>query len=246
MMDGQTAKGKKPRLLLSAYAFSPYLGSEFAQGWNYARVLCLSYDITVLVGSSDGAMGDVKFLESYLDTHHLPYQVVFVPPTKLNKLINILDNRYGLSWMFVWSLDIWHRQSLQRARYLHDKNPFDLVHQLGPVGFRNPGYLYKLGVPSYWGPVGGFQYINLKMAFKSSKMYFFTSAIRNVLTYFNARSSKVKDAISGFTTMSFATKTNLESFASVYSVEGPVLSDQACLENISSFVNENSTKTNCQ
>ena len=33
--------------------------------------------------------------------------------------------------------------------------PFDLVHQLNIVCYREPGYLWKLGVPFIWGPVGG-------------------------------------------------------------------------------------------
>jgi glycosyltransferase involved in cell wall biosynthesis len=32
---------------------------------------------------------------------------------------------------------------------------FDIVHQLNMVGFREPGYLWKLGVPFVWGPIGG-------------------------------------------------------------------------------------------
>ena len=51
------------RVLLTAYAFSPTMGSEFAQGWNYVQEMKSRYRLTVLVGSSDGRMGDFSLLQ---------------------------------------------------------------------------------------------------------------------------------------------------------------------------------------
>jgi glycosyltransferase involved in cell wall biosynthesis len=38
---------------------------------------------------------------------------------------------------------------------LHQEIKFDVAHQLTMVGFREPGYLWKLGIPFVWGPIGG-------------------------------------------------------------------------------------------
>ena len=40
---------------------------------------------------------------------------------------------------------------------MHRRMPFDLAHQVNLCGFREPGDLWKLGVPFVWGPVGGTQ-----------------------------------------------------------------------------------------
>ena len=32
---------------------------------------------------------------------------------------------------------------------------FDLVHQLTPISFIKPGYLWMTGLPFFWGPLGG-------------------------------------------------------------------------------------------
>ena len=32
---------------------------------------------------------------------------------------------------------------------------FDLIHNLNPIGYREPGYLWKLNLPYIWGPIGG-------------------------------------------------------------------------------------------
>ena len=41
------------------------------------------------------------------------------------------------------------------AKQLHHEVGFDIAHQLNMAGFREPGYLWKLGIPFVWGPVGG-------------------------------------------------------------------------------------------
>ncbi len=218
---------KQLRLLVGAYAFSPTVGSEFAQGWNYVRGISRHCEVTVLVGSSDGRMGDL----SLLDTIHaadLPgVTVVAVRPDWFCLLIKFLDVRLGFSWLFVLGLRRWHGLALRKAKLLHQERAFDVVHQLGPVGFRNPGFLFRLGVPSYWGPVGGFQYINLRLAFHSSLRYGIISLVRNLSTYLSARSRSVRRAVEGFGAFSFATSTNQENFRVLSGIQGPVCSDQA-------------------
>jgi glycosyltransferase involved in cell wall biosynthesis len=49
----------------------------------------------------------------------------------------------------------WHQDALRLAESLHREVRFDLAHQLTMVGFREPGYLWKLDIPFVWGPVGG-------------------------------------------------------------------------------------------
>ena len=218
---------KKKRLLVCAYAFSPTLGSEFAQGWNYVNSMRQDHDITVLVGSSDGRMGDFELLKSSEVQSLAGVTVVPVMPDRFGLLIKRLDVGLGMSWLFVLALKRWHQLAYRLAVRLHHANPFDVVHQLGPVGFRNPGYLHKLAIPSYWGPIGGFQYIKLQLAFRSSIRYGVISLIRNISTFMSAHSPYVANAVKGFSALSFATKTNRENFLKVYAADGPVLSDQA-------------------
>ena len=48
---------------------------------------------------------------------------------------------------FVWYavLRRWHRRAYRAARRLHEQIGFDLVHQVTFCGYREPGYLWKLG-----------------------------------------------------------------------------------------------------
>ena len=55
------------------------------------------------------------------------------------------------------SYNLWQRRALRAARQLHAQVRFDLVHHVNILGFREPGYLWKLDAPFIWGPVGGTQ-----------------------------------------------------------------------------------------
>lgn len=56
---------------------------------------------------------------------------------------------------YYWYYRYWHKKAYDLAVKLHHEVNFDIAHQLTMVGFREPGYLWKLGIPFVWGPVGG-------------------------------------------------------------------------------------------
>ena len=64
---------------------------------------------------------------------------------------------------YYWFYRIWQWRAYKKACELHKTVGFDLVHQLNMVGFREPGYLWKLKVPFVWGPVGGLGYTDWRL-----------------------------------------------------------------------------------
>jgi glycosyltransferase involved in cell wall biosynthesis len=68
----------------------------------------------------------------------------------------------------------WQKSAFKMAEKLHNTKKFDLVYQLNMIGFREPGYLWKLPIPFVWGPTNGFH--SIPMSFLKSlkgKEYFF-------------------------------------------------------------------------
>jgi len=55
----------------------------------------------------------------------------------------------------------WMKRAYLKAKEMLPNYNFDIVHQLTMTGFREPGYLYKLGIPFVWGPIGGMASIPL-------------------------------------------------------------------------------------
>ena len=62
-------------------------------------------------------------------------------------------------WRFYRYYKEWQKKTYFMAKEICSQNKIDILHQLNMIGFREPGYLWKLaneeGLPFVWGPVGG-------------------------------------------------------------------------------------------
>ena len=62
-------------------------------------------------------------------------------------------------WRFYKYYRQWQWKTYLIAKDICEKERIDVLHQLNMIGFREPGYLWKLskenGVPFVWGPIGG-------------------------------------------------------------------------------------------
>lgn len=149
---------KRPRVLALAYMVSPKRGSEYAVAWNYIQAMRSHCDLTVLYGCAGPHMGETSDFEAatFVDRSAegtIAFQ--FVPQSPLARWLNALNRRGVLPHVFYLAYNIWHRAALAEARRLIAEKPFDLVHFVGPIGYREPGYLGRLPLPYVWGPIGG-------------------------------------------------------------------------------------------
>lgn len=139
------------KVLVSAYACSPCRGSEPGVGWGFVQALSKHHDLHVIV-EEEKFRDEIEYWQ-----HANPGQLSNVHFHFLRKRRNRWLRRL---WppSYYWYYRDWQRQALRLARQLHAKEGFDLVHQLTMVGFREPGYLWQMGLPFVWGPVGGMGY----------------------------------------------------------------------------------------
>lgn len=139
---------RRLKILISAYACSPYKGSEPGVGWGFVAALAKHHDLWVIV-EEEKFRADI---EHYLDAHPEFSQSVhfFFLRKQRNRALRKL-------WppSYYWYYRRWHWDACQLAQRLHHEIGFDLAHQLTMVGFREPGYLWQLGLPFVWGPIGG-------------------------------------------------------------------------------------------
>lgn len=137
------------KVLVSCYACSPYRGSEPGMGWNFVHCLAPMHELHIITEGKYKADLDCYFSE-HPDEEHL-YHFYFIPRQRHNVLRKIWPPSY------YWFYRLWQRKVLKFAKELDAKENFDVVHALNMAGYREPGFLYKLGKPLVWGPVGGFQ-----------------------------------------------------------------------------------------
>lgn len=135
------------KLLISAYACAPNLGSDHAVGWNWATEASrLGHEIWALVSPAhrdsikracdeNAALGAIHWVFPEVKTWPLKQAV----EPKWERTYNLL----------------WQRAALRRARDLHRQIGFDLVHHLTWAGIRAPTFLGALAAPLILGPIGG-------------------------------------------------------------------------------------------
>lgn len=142
---GRTSRLK---VLVSAYTISPYQGSEPGVGWGFVSELSKYHDLWVIVEEEKFREDIEKFLK--INPNQLESVRFFFIHKQRNRRLRKL-------WppSYYWYYRRWHQDAYHLASQLHQEIDFDLAHQLTMVGFREPGYLWKLDIPFVWGPVGG-------------------------------------------------------------------------------------------
>ncbi|MET4898834.1 glycosyltransferase family 4 protein [Sphingomonadaceae bacterium jetA1] len=149
------AEQQPKTILILAYSISPTRGSEYAVGWNHVVHMAQHHRLIVLYGLAGDHMGDFEEMTG-VDTSDFRYPVEFVPvmPSKAARIANHLNRTSVLPYSFYVAYRYWHLEALKVARGILNRKSVDIVHYLCPIGYREPGYLWKLDRPYIWGPIG--------------------------------------------------------------------------------------------
>lgn len=204
------------KILVSCYACSPYKGSEPGMGWNFVRQIAHNHELHILVESKFR-----KDLERYFDLH---------PEERANKhFYFITKQRHKLLrkiWppSYYWFYREWQKKAYWKAVELDKIQNFDLMHQLNMVGYREPGYLWKMDKPLVWGPIGGFNItpwnMLTSMGLKGCVFYF----SRNVMNLWQMYTDqRVKKAMRRANALIAATQNEADTILSLYGRESIVI-----------------------
>lgn len=176
------------KVLVNAYACSPYQGSEPGMGWNFVNNLSRIHELHI--------MTECKFKEDidrYFEKHpdeKNNYHFYFLKRTRWNLLRKIWPPSY------YWTYAAWQRKALSLAKELDQKEHFDLVHQLNMVGYRECGYLWQMGKPMVWGPMGNFNITPWRMLPVMGFYGIIFYASRNLINLWQMHfSTRVKKAV---------------------------------------------------
>lgn len=139
----------KLKILINAYACSPERGSEPGMGWNWCTFLAKHCELFII---SDDEFRDK--IESTLATLPQGGNMHFYYNHVSEKVRKIAWNQGD--WRFYWHYRKWQKKTLEIAKEIVSKHNIDILHQLNMIGFREPGYLWKINdIPFVWGPIGG-------------------------------------------------------------------------------------------
>ena len=187
------------KVLVNCYACSPYKGSEPGMGWNFIRNLSQYQELHIITESKFKKDLDKYFQEHPEEKNNFTFYFI------KRERHNILRKIYPPS--YYWFYNRWQKKVLKLSKELDKTLHFDIVHQLNMIGYREPGYLYKLGKPFVWGPISGFNItpwsLLPSMGIYGCIFYF----CRNLINLYQMHSSKrIKTAINSSKFLISATK----------------------------------------
>jgi glycosyltransferase involved in cell wall biosynthesis len=213
-----TASARRPRLLMLAYDCVPGEGSDAGLGWQLARQAAEHCETWVLCREDKCRHKIAQYTESHgaVDGLHFEY----IPHKRWERWI-------GRNWYSYYiSYHSWHRRAFAVARQLHAQIDFDVVHQVTFNGFREPGLLWKLGVPFVWGPVGGTQAYPWRFLAGAGIRGAVHEATRTLLNSFQLRfSRRVRQASKSAVALVAANSTTQKYFARVHGRSSVLMTD---------------------
>ena len=169
---------KPLQILVSTYACGPNWGSEVGMGWHW--IINLSNHCQLFVLTELGFKNDIEEKLASLDLKFTP-QIHY---------IDVGDKGRKLFWnqgsfRFYKHYRKWQKKAFEIAKSIVQKHPIDVVHQLNMIGFREPGYLWRLTEkPFIWGPVGGFNQIPRSFLLELDLKNIFYYGAKNCLNTF--------------------------------------------------------------
>jgi len=136
---------KKLKIVISAYACEPDLGSEQGVGWNYVLEIARTHSVWAIT-----RLKNAKTIDPYLqknktpDIHWIYYDLPGWIPCSQRK------DKLEFVYYYIWQIAVFFI-----ARRLHRHVHFDLAHHITFVTYWLPSFLSLLPIPFVWGPIGG-------------------------------------------------------------------------------------------
>ena len=140
------------KILINAYACSPGMGSEPGMAWNWVSNLAKFCELYII---TEGEFREK--IEEVVPTLEQGKNMHFFYNPVSEEIRKMCWNQGD--WRFYKYYKEWQWKTYLMAKDICKDEKIDVLHQLNMIGFREPGYLWKLsqenGVPFVWGPIGG-------------------------------------------------------------------------------------------
>lgn len=133
------------RIVITAYAIDPYKGSEDGTGWNIVAEIARNNQVIAVTRKNNQAAIE-RFLKEQPQPHYDQLRFLYYDLPKWARFWK-RKSRGAMLYFYLWQLFlplfIWNK-----------KIEFDLVHGLNFHTDWVPSFLWLLGKPFVWGPIG--------------------------------------------------------------------------------------------
>lgn len=214
------------KILINAYACSPGMGSEPGMAWNWVCNLAKSCELHII---TEGEFREK--IETVVPTLEQGGNMHFYYNPVSEKIRKMCWNQGD--WRFYKYYREWQWKTYLMAKDICQKEHIDILHQLNMIGFREPGYLWKLSreneLPFVWGPVDAkdkFPVAYLDGAGLKTKLFM---RLKNFLTGIQLRYSKRVLLAARQSSVIFSASSNSQrSFKKYMNIDSPLLNETGC------------------
>lgn len=178
------------KILINAYACSPGMGSEPGMAWNWVSNLAKFCELYII---TEGEFREK--IEEVMPTLEQGKNMHFYYNPVTDEIRKMCWNQGD--WRFYKYYREWQWKTYLMAKEICSSEHIDVLHQLNMIGFREPGYLWKLSkesdVPFVWGPIGGLKQFPLAyLQGAGLKMKLF-NRLKNILNVWQLKHKKRVD-----------------------------------------------------
>ncbi|MBQ3217954.1 MAG: glycosyltransferase family 4 protein [Akkermansia sp.] len=173
---------KRLKILVGCYACDPNYGSEPGMGWHFVINIAKYHNVHAIVEKHEFE----ENLKLYAQKHPEEVKNIsfhFIPRVHHKTLRKIWPPSY------YWFYRQWQKEAYRYALKLDKKENFDIIHQLTLAGYREPGYLWKLGKPFIWGPIGGLHFTPWRLLLSMGLYGTLYFGFRNIINAYQIRRS---------------------------------------------------------
>lgn len=212
-----------PSILINAYACSPGMGSEPGMAWNWCVNLAKHCELHII---TEGEFREQ--IEAALKTLPQGKNMHFYYNPVSDEIRKMCWNQGD--WRFYTYYKEWQWKTYEMARNICQHTHIDILHQLNMIGFREPGYLWKISdVPFVWGPVDAKEKFPVAyLAGAGLKIQLFMK-LKNFLTGIQLRySQRVHQAVERASVVVSASSNSQQAFKKFFHIDSPLLNETGC------------------
>ena len=210
-------------ILINAYACSPGMGSEPGMAWNWCVNLAKHCELHII---TEGEFREK--IEAALKTLPQGKNMHFYYNPVSDEIRKMCWNQGD--WRFYKHYKEWQGKTYEMARDICRHTHIDILHQLNMIGFREPGYLWKISdVPFVWGPVDAKEKFPVAyLAGAGLKIQLFMK-LKNFLTGIQLRySQRVHQAVERASVVVSASSNSQQAFKKFFHIDSPLLNETGC------------------
>lgn len=178
------------KILINAYACSPGMGSEPGMAWNWVSNLAKFCELYII---TEGEFREK--IEEVVPTLEQGKNMHFYYNPVTDEIRKMCWNQGD--WRFYKYYREWQWKTYLMAKEICSSEHIDVLHQLNMIGFREPGYLWKLSkesdVPFVWGPIGGLKQFQLAYLHGAGLKMKLFNRLKNILNVWQFKHEKRVD-----------------------------------------------------